>query len=130
MGKQLKVITWARWTVSDPFSPEFYTIFTASILKPSWEFPIACASMSIRKGRNKVFLRMPYEALRDTFVIPDVYISRLAVAYHEAEMQAHNIIEQQKAYHKMSGLAPGSSIVRTDTGEIIAEAQRILAEGL
>lgn len=116
----LKVITWARWTVPDFFHPEHYTMFTASILKPSWEYPAASAAMSIHKGKYKIFLRMPFKSLRDTFVIPDEYLSRLMVANHEAEAQAHNIREQQKAFHRMAG-------VQDITG-VLDEADKILKE--
>ena len=118
--KHLKVITWARWTAPDPFSPEHFTIFTASILKPSWEYPIASASMSIRKGEKKIFLRMPFNVLRGTFVIPGKYLARLMVANHEAEAQAHNIREQQKAFHRMAGVQ--------DVTEVLNEAEKILKE--
>ena len=118
--KHLEVITWARWTVPDPFSPDHFTIFTASILKPSWEYPIASASMSIRKGKNKIFLRMLFKSLRDTFVIPDEYLSRLMVANHEAEAQAHNIRGQQKAFQRMAGVQ--------DASGILDEAEKILKE--
>lgn len=118
--KQLKVITWASWRIPDHFSPDHFTIFTAFILKPSWEYPVACAAMSIRKGNHKIFLRMPFKALRDTFVIPDEYLSRLMVANHEAEAQAHIIREQQKAFHRMAGVQ--------DASGILDEAEKILKE--
>ena len=120
MSKALKVITWARWTYPDDFSPGHYIIFTASILKPSWEYPLASASMAIRKGQRKIFLRMSFKSLRDTFVIPDEYLSRLMVANHEAEVQAHNIREQQKAFHRMAGVQ--------DASGILSEAEKILKE--
>lgn len=120
MSKPLKVLTWARWTVPDSYNPKFYTIFTASILRPSWEYPIASASMSIHKGQRKIFLRMPFKSLRDTFVIPDEYLSRLMVANHEAEAQAHNIREQQKAFHRMAGVQ--------DAAGVLDEADKILKE--
>lgn len=128
MGRHLHVITWARWKVTDPFSDKYYSIFTASILKPTWQYPIACATMAISKGRQKVFMRLPYEALKEVFVIPQEYQERLEEGYQQAQTEALEIQKQQKALWKMSNLANGSHVVRTDTGEIIAEAERIMRE--
>jgi len=114
----LKVITWARWQVPDTFHPEHYTMFTASILKPSWEYPMASAAMSIHKGKYKIFLRMSFRDLMRSFVVPDEYISRLTVANHEAEALAHNIREQQRAFHRMAGVQ--------DAASILDEADKIL----
>lgn len=126
--KHLQVITWARWNVNDPLEPEYYTVFTASILKPSWEYPFPCASMAIRKGKNKLFMRMSYQALINTFRIPVEYLDRLNSGYREALNLATSIQEKQRQLHKLNSLPPGTQLVRTDTGEIIAEAERILRE--
>jgi len=128
MGSSFKSLTWASWKAYDQTDPEHFTIFTAFILKPSWEYPIASAAMTIRRGTKKILLRMSYKSLDELFKIPKEYKERLDHAYRQSLTQSRDIIEQQKAYHKMAGLAPGSQIVRTDTGEIIAEAERILRE--
>ena len=123
----LRVLTWARWKVQDSYSPEHFTVFTASVLKPSFEFPVACVAMSIVKGNYKIFLRMPsLEEMVSVFVIPEEYKERLREGYERALVQAGKIEEHQKALYKMSNLAPGSQVVRTDTGEIIAEAEKII----
>jgi len=123
----LRVITWCRWKLPDPYTKENFTIFTASVLKPSFEYPIASVSMSIVKGRYKVFLRLPsLKDLASVFVIPTEYQDRLRTAYQQALSEAGPIQSHQKALYKMQGLAPGSNVVRTDTGEIIAEAERII----
>ena len=120
MSSNFKSITWASWKAVDTFDHNHFTIFTAFILKPSWEYPVASAAMSIHKGKYKIFLRMPFKSLRDTFVIPDEYLSRLMVANHEAEAQAHNIREQQKAFHRMAGVQ--------DAAGVLDEADKILRE--
>ncbi len=120
MSGSFKSITWASWKVKDSLDPEHFTIFTAFILKPSWQYPIASAAMTIRKGMKKILLRMSFRDLRANFIIPEEYLSRLMVANHEAEAQAHNIREQQKAFHRMAGVE--------DTVGLLEEAEKILKE--
>jgi len=126
--KHLLAVTWARWTVQDPIDEEHYTIFTASILKPSWEYPIVCASMAIRKGIKKIFIRLSYGGLLATFVIPDEYRERLDLGYKEALSIAEYIQSKQRALHRLSNIPPGAKVIRTDTGEIIAEVEQYLKE--
>ena len=123
-----KSITWASWKMVDSFDPEHFTLFTAFILKPSWEYPVACAALTIRKGTKKILLRMSYDSLCKTIIIPEEYRERLATAHLEALRQAKALRDYQKKIHKMSDLQPGSHVIRTDTGEIIAEAERIIRE--
>ena len=128
MGTNFKSITWASWKTTDSLDPEHFTIFTAFILKPSWEYPVASAAMTIRRGTKKILLRMSYESLRTLFNVPEEYRERLDAGHRQAIAQMKDIIKQQKVYHKTADLSPGSCIVRTDTGEIIAEAERIMRE--
>jgi len=85
--------------------------------------------MSIVNGGGRVFIR--FASLTDlfkAFVVPAEYIDRLKTAYAQAILDANQIQEQQKVLHKMSNLTPGSQVVRTDTGEIIAEIERDLKD--
>ena len=127
--KHLKVITWARWRVNDSYAREFYTVFTASVLKPNFEYPLATVSMSIVKGSRRMFLTFAnLDGLKAVFVVPVAYLDRLESAYTEAIRETEAIIAKQQTLHKMANLAPGGQIVRTDTGEVIAEAERYLRE--
>ena len=128
MSGNFKSITWASWKAVDTFDHNHFTIFTAFILKPSWEYPIASAAMTIRRGTKKILLRMSYDSLKKLFIIPGEYHERLDDGHLHAVAQMKDIIKQQKVYHKTADLSPGSCIVRTDTGEIIAEAERIIRE--
>ena len=129
MAKFLKVITWARWKVVSLLDAKYYTVFTISVFKPSWEFPVACVAMSQRSGISKSFMRFPtLESLQEVFVIPEVYKDRLMEGYAQAVREAREIQAKQKALWKMSDMAPGTHVIRTDTGEIIAEAERIIRE--
>lgn len=124
----LRVITWCRWKVSDPYSKDNFTLFTASVLKPSFEFPIAGVAMSIVKGRYKVFIRLPsLKDLAGVFVIPEEYRERLRNAYQQALVEAETIQKHQKALYQLQ--KPGSAVIDTGTGEILSEAERIIREG-
>jgi len=128
--KHLLVITWARWKFYDSYDKRYFTTFTASVLKPSFEYPVASVTMSVVNAAGRVFMRFAtIENLRSLFIIPNEYAERLEEAYRKAIFEAQTIQDKQKALYKMSGLLPGSKIVRTDTGEIIAEAEDILREG-
>jgi len=127
--KHLKVVTWARWKVADPYDDRYYINFTASILKPTFEAPVPCASMSVVTAAGRVFTRFKNLAdLRALFVVPDEYIGRLEEGYREAVRETTRIQTHLKMMMKAGGLEPGSFVVRTDTGEILAQAERILKE--
>lgn len=122
----LRVLSWARWELVDAFDQRYKTVFTASVLKPSFEYPVACASMSVVKGRDRVFIRfMSLDELHQVFTVPEKYTERLQLAFREAERQAENIRSQQRSYHAMSK-RPNSLIVDPESGEILAEAERII----
>ena len=128
--KHLMVITWARWKFYDSYDKRYFTTFTASVLRPSFEYPVASVMMSVVNAGGRVFMRFAtLENLRNLFIIPEEYAERLEVAYRKAIFEAGIIQDKQKALYKMNDLSPGSKVVRTDTGEIIAEAEDIIREG-
>ncbi len=127
MTKFLKAITWARWKYFDPYEPKYFTVFTASVMKPSFEYPVACVSLSVSNGCGKVFCRFASLVdLRKCLVVPDEYIERLNEGYAQAVAESQAIAAKQQTLFRISNLQPGSQVVRTDTGEIVAEAERII----
>lgn len=83
--------------------------------------------MSIVKGNYRIFLRIgTLDDLMSVFVIPGEYIERLRNGWDLAVKEADIISNHQKKLHGMRNLSPGSYVVRTDSGEIIAEAERII----
>ncbi len=83
--------------------------------------------MSISNAKSKVFIRFAsLQALIGVFVVPGEYLERLKDSYNIALREADNLQFQLKTVMKMGDIAPGGQIVRTDTGEVIAEAERIL----
>lgn len=128
--KHLKAITWGRWKSYDPYDSRYFTVFTVSVLRPSFEFPVACVSLAVSNGGGKVFQRFAsLTDLRKIIVVPVEYIERLTEGYAQALQEARKITDKQQSLYKMNNLEPGSQVVRTDTGEIIAEAEKILDGG-
>ena len=129
MTRYIKQITWARWRYQDSNGTKFFTNFTVSIPRPSFEFPAAFAMMSVVGGRGKALIRFTsLEAVRQLFVIPVEYLERLEEGYLTALEEAEKIQTQLKAIMKMRSLRDGDKIVNTGTGEILAEAEQILQE--
>ncbi len=84
-------------------------------------------SISINNTHNKIFMRFrSLVALQQVFVVPAEYIARLSAAHEQAIEQSNHIQERVRLMCKLSNVPPGTQLVRTDTGEIIAEAERIL----
>jgi len=127
--RHLNVITWARWTVQDAYDDRYYTVFTCSILKPSYEYPVASVAMSITNAKGRVFIRYAsLEALKTTFVIPQEYHQRLHDGYAQASTLAADIRRHQRTLYKLQDLSPDTQIIRTDTGEIINDVERFLQD--
>jgi hypothetical protein len=129
MTRFIKQITWARWKLVDPYMDKYWTNFTLSVAKPSFEYPAPTVLMSIVNGGGRTFMRFrSLDDLRAVFVVPAEYTGRLSDAWTQAVAEANTIQKQLKAIMHVSDLSPGSQIVRTDTGEIIAEAERIIKD--
>ena len=141
--KHLKVITWARWKHYDPFAvrPEedkrkrknltfeshYFTMFTASVLFPTYEYPYPCLTMSVVAPKYRVLLRFVSLAdMQAVFVIPAEYRERLAEGFESAVKESRRIRQRDAAMRKTSDMAPGSQLVRTDTGEVVMEIEDYL----
>ena len=125
----LKQITWARWKYYDPFETQYYTVFTATIPKPTFQFPTACAMISISNNGGKVFIRFgSLVELRAFTVIPDEYSERMEEGYRQAVTEAEKIQSQLKMIMEVRKLPPGTSLVRTDTGEILRDVEKYLKD--
>jgi len=119
-------ITWCRWKVVD-MDGEHYTVITVSVPKPGYQYPTACLLVSLTSGSRKVMMRFSdIKGLKQVFVVPCEYDERIGVGYGEAVKVADGIQRQLRAVMKMGGLGEGGKVIRTDTGEIIAEAENII----
>ena len=127
--RRLKQITWARWVIHDSYQTEFFTVFTATIPHPSYEFPIPCAMMSCTNNSGKVFIRFRSLAeLKTVFVIPEEYISRIETGYRQAIVESERIQAQIKAMVEVQKLPPGTKLVRSDTGEVLQDVEMYLKD--
>jgi len=122
---KLNQITWARWRVIDPYNDKYYNVFTVSIPQPSYQYPCAAVLLSIASGKNKVLLRFgSLDELREIFITPDDYRERLELGYRMAIEQRDKIQRHLKTFIALE-TAKGA-VVDTGTGEILAEAERIV----
>ena len=125
--KYVKQITWARWSLADPYQPKYTVNFTASVARPTFEYPTPVVMMSVVNGGGRVFMRFKtLEALYSVFVVPEAYRGRLEDGMKEAEAEGQKIQAHFRLMMKADESAPGGQIVRTDTGEIITQAEDIL----
>jgi hypothetical protein len=83
--------------------------------------------MSVSNANGRLLMRyLSIESLQERFVIPEHYITRLVDGFKLASIEADKIQTQFKTMMKISNLSPGTQLVRTDTGEVVAEAERII----
>ncbi len=83
--------------------------------------------MSIVRGDKRLLMRYrSLEDMRGVFVIPGDNVERLETGFSQALVQAGKIQKQLRAAMAMQNLAPGGQVIRTDTGEILAEVERLL----
>lgn len=126
----LRRLTWCKWERKDSYDKEKYTTFHISIYSPTWERPYVTLLISISNGGGRVFFRAASVAdLQSVLIVPGHYLERLMEAEQEALRIADQVGRDMRLALQARNLAPGSCVVRTDTGEIIAEAERILGGG-
>ena len=122
-----KRLTWYRWEWRDPYRKELWTAATVSVYEPTYEMPFVSFLISIANGGGRVLMRCCSLAeAQSRVVIPDKAIERLSLAETRARIILDDIKRDLRAIADIRSLSPGSQIVRTDTGEVIAEAERIL----
>jgi len=112
--------------IADPYNKTFYTEFEAFVLKPTYNHPWPCIMVSVRNGRQKLFFRVAdLKELRAAFKIPRTAGQRLNLALMAANREADDIEKDMKLAFARRRLVSGH-IVRTDTGEVLAQADKIL----
>ena len=126
----LTKLAYFTYKIRDPYNKEFYTTLEAFVPKPDAQYPLPCILVSIRNGHQRLFFRVSsVKELLLSFKVPKSARERLSNALMTANHEADRIEQDYKLLFAKRQLAPGGSIVRTDTGEIIAEAERILKKG-
>ncbi len=119
-------LAWYRWTLKDCYSPKFWTAFTIGVYAPSRDRPVVAVLFSIANGGGKVFMRFRSMAeLQQYFILPNdkQAIDRLL----QAEVEAGKLADQFEADMKLILDAKHRrQLIDADTGEIVAEAERII----
>ena len=127
--KSLVKLAYFTRRIADPYNKGFYTTFEVFVPKPTLETPLPCILIAIRNGYQRLFFRVSsLKEISSSFRIPQSAKGRLAMALVEANHEADKIEQDYKLLFAKRQLSPGSQIIRTDTGEVIAEAERILRE--
>jgi len=120
-------LTWAEWKTIDPFDQTKYTTFYLSVYEPTWERPYASILLRMSNGSGSAFCRFAtIEALNQVFVMPCSFQERVETAMRKANLIADDISNDMRLAMNRRQLAQGGQIIRTDTGEILAEAERII----
>jgi len=131
MGK--KIVNWLAQTwrkIYDPYNSKGYTRLTLLVPKPTTEDPLPCILVSIRNGHSKLFFRVSSIAeYKSAFELATEEEERIQEALIQAHKEADKIVNDMKLLIRKNRLPDGVKWVQTDTGEIIAEAERILKEG-
>ena len=120
-------LSWYRWEWTDPYHPDFWTACTVSIYAPTYERPYVSVLGSIANGHGRVLMRCP--TLQEAYSrvgVPEVGRERLELAYTKAQGLLAEVHRDLRLIMGAKGLEPGSVVIRTDTGAIVAEAEQIL----
>jgi len=113
--------------IPDPYNKNFHAHIEVFVPKPARDNPLPCILISIRNGHQKLFFRVASVAeISKALRVPRNASVRLKAALVEANYEADRIEQDYRLLFAKRHLLPGGQIVRTDTGEVIAQAERIL----
>jgi len=85
--------------------------------------------ISIANGGGRVLMRCAnLEEAKSRVVIPEEGWERLELALTKAQGILEVIQRDLRILSGLQTMAPGSSLVRTDTGEVVAEVEKLLRE--
>lgn len=122
-GRLLVKLAYFTRKIQDPYNKGFFTTFEAFVPKPNAETPLPCILVAIRNGHQRLFFRVAsVKELTSAFSIPQSAKKRLAMALVEANHETDRIEKDYKLLFAQRHLAPGGQIVRTDTGEVLANS--------
>ena len=120
-------LSWVAKKILDVYNPQKYTRVEVFVPKPTMEAPYPCLLVSIRNGHSKLFFRVnDLASYYDFFRLSVEEEARLRVGLERATAEADRLEEDAKLLFQRRHLPEGAQWVRTDTGEVIAEAERIL----
>lgn len=125
-----RCLGWWREEVHDPYNPEYWTAINVSVMSPMMEKPYVSVLISFSNANGRVTMRVrDIKEASEVVVIPIEDAMRLESAVIKGNKIADEIEKDYKLIFERRKLPPGVSLIRTDTGEIISEAEKILREG-
>ena len=126
--KRIKKLGGFSRNIEDPYNKGFFTHLEVFVPKPDKDNPLPCILISIRNGHQKLFFRVAsIDDITNSFRVPRDARVRLQAALVAANIEADQIEQDARMVFAKRHLAEGGKIVRTDTGEILAEAERIVS---
>ena len=120
-----KRLSWVRWEWADPYSKDRWSACTVSIYSPTYDRPYVSVLISMANGGGRFLMRT--KSLKDAMervVIPDWGIERLQLAETQAINELEGINRDLRLLYDAK--QPGAKIINTETGEVLAEAEKIL----
>lgn len=128
--KFIKWLAVASKKVKDAYNPKSYTWRMVLVPKPTAEDPYPCILITLSNGHNKILLRVTDLAEYDNaFNLSQEERSKIAQALSEATIEADRLEEDNRLIYQKRHLPAGAKIVNTGTGEILAEAEKVLRDG-
>ena len=128
-GDKGKLLARYRNEVHDPYEPQYYTAITVSVYAPTIAKPYTSVLVSFANAGGRVLCRFKdMAALRKIFEFSPEDNQRLGAAVRQGELLADVIDRDWHLIQERRKLPQGTSVVRSDTGEVIAEAEKIIRE--
>jgi hypothetical protein len=125
-----KRLAYYRWEDADPVQKDRWTAWTVSVYAPTYDRPYITVLLSMANGGGRCLTRYKsLDAVRARINIPSDGIERLELAITRAGIILVSLLKDLKIIDHAHSLPEGYQLVRTDTGEAIAEAERIIREG-
>ncbi len=122
-----RCLSWDRSEYRDPYEPKYYTAISCAVMSPTYDRPWASLLVSVANAGGKTTLRFAtLEAAQKYFVLSPHCISKMIPALAEANRMADEIEADLRLSQQRRRLPQGVGLARTDTGEIVSEAERIL----
>lgn len=125
-----KFVRWlsvASKKIKDSYNPKSYTWRMVLVPKPTVEQPYPCILVTLSNGFSKVLLRVSsLEEYDAAFTLSVEERAKIEQSLKEANLEADRIEEDMRLLIAKRSLAAGAKIVNTGTGEVLAEAERII----
>ena len=115
--------------LKDCYNPKAYTTLSVLVPRPTQSNPLPCILVSLRNGHSKLFFRVEnLEAYYRFFELSQETENKLIESIKEANVEADRLESDARLIFQKRHLPEGAKIIQTDTGEVLAEAEKILRE--